>query len=289
MISVVIPVYNEAERIGNCLESLSKQDYPSFEIIIVDDGSRDNVEYKIKNLESRIGKKIKFISQEHSGPGEARNRGAQSASGDVLVFVDADMVFDKKFITKLIEPIKKGLAVGTFAKEEMLANSQNDLAVCYNLNRYIINGWKLDQQVYRRILPSDYPDTQPVFRAIRKCDFDKVRGFTPLGYTDDWTLSRKLGIQALNAPGAVFYHANPESFGEIYQQARWIGYNEFLTGNSFRKVLNLIRYSFIFSLVYGVVYGFVTGEIKYLPLRISYDFGVWVSVLSSFRKVQVKK
>src|SRR3990167_8387264 len=168
-LSVIIPVYNEEDVIIDCLKSLSHQIYKDFEIIVVDDGSTDNLKLKSQNL--------KILTQNHKGPGAARNLGAKHAKGDILIFVDADMTFDKDFIKELVAPIKAGKGIGTFSKEEYLLNKNNDIAVCWNINRYILNKWKLDSQVYSRMLPAGYPDKQEVFRAIKKSGFMKVGGF----------------------------------------------------------------------------------------------------------------
>ena len=99
LISIIIPVFNEQEVLSNCLASLKKQTYQPLEIIVVDDGSRDNTLQIAKKF------KVKTLAQNHKGPGPARNLGATQANGEILVFVDADMTFDKNFIKDLTKPI----------------------------------------------------------------------------------------------------------------------------------------------------------------------------------------
>ena len=91
-----------------------------------------------------------------------------------------------------------------------MANWDNVWARNWNLNE----GWEA-----KRRHPKGYPDTQWVFRAILRSEFERVSGFDPGGYTDDWSLGKKLGYMAEKALGAVFYHKNPETLGEIYKQA----------------------------------------------------------------------
>jgi len=267
-VSIIVPVYNEEKTITDCLESLKKQTYKDFEIIIVDDGSSD------KTLEVLKKSGIKFYQQEHLGPGAARNLGAKHAKGEILVFVDADMTFDKNFIRKLIDPIIKVKAIGTFSKEELVANVGNPWADCWSINE----GWPVGRRH-----PKNYPNKQPVFRAILKKEFERVGGFnSSIGYTDDWTLTRKLGVQAVNAPGAVFYHQNPSSLKEVYNQSRWIGKNEFRTGNLTRKIFNLVRFSPPLSLVKGLWKAIKYKKLTFLFFKIVYDWGAWVSVIKSF-------
>ena len=89
------------------------------------------------------------------------------------------MTFDKDFIKYLVRPILKNEVIGTFSKEEMVANKNRIWSICWNLNRGLGP---------ESMHPKNYPDTQPVFRAITKKEFDRVGGFDNIGYTDDWTL-----------------------------------------------------------------------------------------------------
>src|SRR4030067_2885578 len=106
LISTIIPAYNEEDMIKSCLETLKKQSYSPVEIIVVDDGSLDSTRKIIEDFSS-----IKLLTQNHKGPGPARNLGASVAKGEILVFVDADMTFDRNFIRDLVKPIIEGKAI----------------------------------------------------------------------------------------------------------------------------------------------------------------------------------
>lgn len=253
-ISVIIPVFDEIGVIKSCLGSLKKQTVP-LEVIVVDDGSTDG------------SGQFATYKQSHQGPGSARNLGASKATGEILIFVDADMEFEPNFVEKLVKPITDGKTIGTFSKDEYLLNKQNVWARCWNLN--------LGRQA-EKMHADNYPDIQPVFRAILKEEFDKVGGFdTNVGYTDDWSLSRKLGILATVAPGAKYYHRNPSSLKEVWIQARWFGKNEFLTGNLIRKLFNLFRYFPLWA-VFSIAY------FHLMIFKVVYNSAVFVSVLKSF-------
>jgi glycosyltransferase involved in cell wall biosynthesis len=220
-ISIIIPAYNEAQHIKACLKSLANQTLKPQQVIVIDDGSTDKTlrilsGLKIDNL------KLKVLKQQHQGAATARNYGASQATGQILVFVDADMEFDPGFIAKLTEPIRKKKSKGTFSKDEIIKNWPNPWAKAWNYNL----GIKTNHGI-----PENYPDQAPVFRAILKSEFDKVSGFdTSRGYDDDWTLSEKLGYQATLAPQAIYYHHNPDSLPEIFHQARWQGTRRYKLG-----------------------------------------------------------
>lgn len=281
MVSVIIPTYNEEKLISDCLRSIEEQSFNDLEVFVIDDGSTDNTLKIIQDIQKDYKFPLQILTQKHIGPGSARNLGAKKAKGDILVFIDSDMVFSKDFIKNLIKPILDGETMGTFSKDEFLLNKNNIWARFWNINL----GRKSD-----RMHPDNYPDTQPVFRAIVKKKFDEAGGFdTRIGYTDDWSLSRKLNTLATVAQNAVFYHNNPGSLKEVWIQARWFGKNEFLTRNFVRKIYNLMRYSLVVSLIKGTYGSFRESSFKYLLFKIIYDYAVFLSVcLSFFREKKFK-
>lgn len=94
MISIIIPVYNQADRITKTLDSINKQSYRDYEVIIVNDGSSDNVD----NVCAEYLKKIEspnhylFLNQTNQGAPAARNHGFRESKGEYLLFCDADAV-----------------------------------------------------------------------------------------------------------------------------------------------------------------------------------------------------
>ena len=89
-VSVIVPVYNSCEYIGSTLDSIINQDFSSFELIVIDDGSTDNSLEIIKEKLSKSTISYEIIHQENAGVSCARNAGIEKASGEYLVFVDSD-------------------------------------------------------------------------------------------------------------------------------------------------------------------------------------------------------
>jgi len=266
-VSVIIPAYNEAKVIGECIKSLSRQSVIDLEVIVVDDGSTDSTVKTIVKLKTDDFN-LKILRGEHLGTGAARNLGADQSLWPILVFVDADMTFDKDFIANLIKHIESGKAKGTFSKDEKVSNWNNVWARCWNANE----GWEEGKRH-----PKDYPDHQPVFRAILKSEFDRVGGFNPGGYDDDWSLSKKLGYEAVVAPGAIFYHKNPESLGEIYKHAKWVGKRKYKYG-FFGYIAGIVRASLPVSLIIGIYKSIKYFLPAFLIFKIVYDFGILIGI-----------
>lgn len=108
MISIVIPLYNKRLSIATTLQSVISQTYTDWECIIVDDGSTDGSLDVVKNyirkweIEDR---RLKILHQENSGVAAARNKGIMEANGKYIVFLDADDLWGRDFLTEMVKLI----------------------------------------------------------------------------------------------------------------------------------------------------------------------------------------
>jgi len=111
MISIIIPVYNQADKLSKCLDSVLEQTHKDYEVIVVNDGSTDDILERIKNYESRF-KNFKFINQENLGSNPARNRGAREAKGEYLLFCDADIEMLPDMLEIMLKTLKNNPDAG---------------------------------------------------------------------------------------------------------------------------------------------------------------------------------
>jgi len=102
--SLIIPTYNRAYHIEKTIRSVLGQSHPDFEIIVVDDGSTDNTEAVIKNINDQ---RIRYFKIENSERGHARNFGAAKATGDYITFLDSDDILLPDYFRNAIECIEK--------------------------------------------------------------------------------------------------------------------------------------------------------------------------------------
>lgn len=98
--SVIIPIYKAEAYLAKAVDSVERQTYKNYEIILVDDGSPDNCPIICDDLNSRYGN-IKVIHQMNQGVSVARNNGISIADGDVICFLDADDEWDDKNLEEL--------------------------------------------------------------------------------------------------------------------------------------------------------------------------------------------
>lgn len=99
-ISVIIPVYNVENYLPKCLDSVLQQDYDSYEIIVVNDGSKDSCGEILKEYASRNSKLV-VVEQENKGLGGARNAGIEKATGEYIFFLDSDDTMASNTLSEL--------------------------------------------------------------------------------------------------------------------------------------------------------------------------------------------
>lgn len=274
-LTIIIPCYNEVDSIEICLESVLAQSHINWECIVVDDGSTDKT-IAIIEIYCKKDSRFQLFKQAHQGPAKARNLAAAKAQGDILVFVDADMVLDEKYLTALIKPIVAKKTIGSFTLDERVSNWSNPWARCWN---YEYTGAKTNRR-----LPSNHPTTSRVFRAITKVAFESVGGYDDIGYNDDWTLSKKLGIEAMAADDAIVYHKNPASATKVALQASWVGKRDYKFG-VVGSLWALCRANPFFSLVMGIMKALYFAEPHYIVFKYVYNAGLTVGILMSMKQL----
>ena len=133
-ISIIIPCKNESGVVENLLDSLVQQTRPADEVIVVDSNCTDDTIARAKTYAKKLPLKTAAATQ--AGPAHARNRGASKATGDMLIFADADLILPEYFLQKFEEQInKKHLQVGSFL-QRMQSNKFGIRAGAYLMNAY---------------------------------------------------------------------------------------------------------------------------------------------------------
>ncbi len=103
--SIVIPVYNMAEEIGRCLQSIIDQRIEEMEIVVVDDGSSDNTANVVSGFIAKDSS-VKYCFEQHAGVSSARNLGIGVAGGKYLLFIDADDEIEDNYLQRIIDQAK---------------------------------------------------------------------------------------------------------------------------------------------------------------------------------------
>ena len=106
MISLVIPVYGVEKYIANCLKSVVNQEYKDFELLLVNDGTKDKSVEVINNFLKDYDLNYRIINKENGGLASARNEGIKKAKGEYVAFLDADDAISSDFLLNLFNSLQ---------------------------------------------------------------------------------------------------------------------------------------------------------------------------------------
>lgn len=107
-VSVIIPTYNSYKYMEKCLSALENQTYKNFDVVIVDDASKDDTYEKIKSYTKNTKLNLRLYNlTKNSGPGVARNLGILNSTGDWIAFCDSDDWYEDNFLEEMIKEAEK--------------------------------------------------------------------------------------------------------------------------------------------------------------------------------------
>ncbi len=157
MVSIILPVFNAERFLSQCLDSILRQTYQDWELIAVDDGSKDGSMEILKSYEKR-DHRIHIISKENEGVSIARNIALKHAHGDYIYFVDSDDIVMPEALMILVKAMESGKA--TFVKSDFLPIDEQGKQVFINKKQVIrrrYDGLVMDsEKFFKKILMKEY-------------------------------------------------------------------------------------------------------------------------------------
>lgn len=186
---MIIPAYNEEKRIGKVLQGI-----PEFvdEVIVVDDGSKD----KTSEVARKFGVEVIRLER-NEGKGKAMSEGIKEASGDIIVFIDADGQHRPEEIIKLVEPIVNGEA--DFVIGSRLIKAQGERPLIRKISNFITT------YLTRLKLGIRVRDTQSGFRAIRREFLPEIESKRYEVETEVLIKAVKKGARVKEVPVSMIY------------------------------------------------------------------------------------
>lgn len=208
--SIIVPTFNGASRIGNCLDSLQRQVAGrDVEILVIDDGSTDNT----AEVAGRYGG-VRVISQANAGPAAARNRGAMESRGAIILFTDDDCVPLPDWLSAMLEPFGDAEVVGA---KGVYRTRQTAIVARFVQIEY--------EDRYRRMARHSSIDFVDTYSAgFRRDRFLEIGGYDtsfPVACAEDIELSYRMSARGWAmkfVPAAVVYHTHPDTLSRYLKK-----------------------------------------------------------------------
>jgi cellulose synthase/poly-beta-1,6-N-acetylglucosamine synthase-like glycosyltransferase/peptidoglycan/xylan/chitin deacetylase (PgdA/CDA1 family) len=216
-VSIVVPAFNEAVDIEHSVRSLARTDYPSFEVVVVDDGSTDGTGEIVERL-ALPG--VRVVRQENAGKAEALNTGLLAARHEVVAMVDADTVFEPQTLRRLVAPLHDPRVAGV-AGNTKIAN-RNGLLGRWQHIEYVM-GFNLERRMYQVLgcMPT-VPGAVGAFRKAALTEIGGISGATLAEDTDITLAIGRAGWRVAYADDARAWTDAPATLGDLWRQRyRW--------------------------------------------------------------------
>lgn len=242
--SVIIPAFNAEKTIEKTIGSVLEQSLKPKEIIVVNDGSTDKTEKIVKRIAEK-NPLVRLFSRNNSGISASRNFGALNASAEIIVFLDSDVSVEKKWLEKLVLPLK----------------DKNVFACC---GKYSVESNKSFSSDFFSFVVSS-SSFQGYNIAFRKKDFLEFNGFNEnMRFSEDPELFLRAVIS-----GKKLVETNAESFHTSYSLSERIKSN--------------YNYSFFDAVLFKKNFGFLANPLNLFkaPKNIKYIFGFYFMVFFS--------
>jgi len=217
LISIIVPAYNEARVLANCIDSILRTGYPRMEVIMVDDGSTDATFEIMCRYAREPG--VTVVAQRNAGKAAALNTGIAQSGGEILFFVDADGVFTDRTISEMLRGFDRADVGAVCGNDEPvnLDRSQTHLLAL------LTHGTAFVRRALARM--GCLSIVSGNCGAFRRRVLAEIGGFAPGFIGEDLELTwrvHRAGYRVNFAPRAVVYAEVPSTVAALWKQrVRW--------------------------------------------------------------------
>lgn len=215
-ISVIVPAFNEEKTIASSIESLFAQDYDNYEVVLVDDGSTDRTLEIARKYE---GPRLKLIHQENRGKAEALNSGIRSATGGIILTVDADTRLNPGALRAISGRFSSDPRLGALSGNVKVDNPRGLLQRLQELEYTTgIGLTRKGQSMLASVMIVPGP-----IAAFRKQAVEKANLFSPLTFAEDFDITLailKEHYKVEYEDRAIAYTVAPRSVQDLLKQRR---------------------------------------------------------------------
>lgn len=214
LFSVIIPIYNVESYIEKCVNSVIDQDYKNIEILLINDGSKDNSKL-ICEKKDKEDSRIRFINKQNGGLSSARNTGLDNATGDYILFLDGDDYWDdKEALSKINRNLQNSKAdIVTFGLKKMFEDTGEIEETKYIFNRENVD-FNSKKNTLSYLVKNNLYISSACNKAVRKSIIDKYNlRFEDKALSEDIEWSAKLllysnVIDVIESPFYIYRQRN---------------------------------------------------------------------------------
>ncbi|WP_369048865.1 glycosyltransferase family 2 protein [Tenacibaculum sp. UWU-22] len=214
--SIIVPVYNRPKEVDELLESLTKQTFKdSFEVLIVEDGSKKSSEEIVKNYVSKLN--LKYFYKENSGAGASRNYGMEKASGNYFIILDSDVIVPPQYLYEVKKTLQENYT-DAFGGPDAAHSSFTTLqkAINYSMTSVLTTGGiRGKKKSVGKFQPRSFNF------GLSKTAFEKVKGFSNMKTGEDIDLTFRLitnGFKTQLIDKAFVYHKRKSTLKQFFKQ-----------------------------------------------------------------------
>jgi glycosyltransferase involved in cell wall biosynthesis len=238
--SVIIPVYNRPIELAELLNCLTQQDYPNFEVVIIEDGSKIDSKEVVASFTNKLA--ISYFVKENGGQGFARNYAFERAKGDFFVILDSDALIEPTYLTEVYKGIQQEqLDLFGGPDREHVSFTPIQKAISYSMTSFFTTGGIRGKA--KNIEGKFHPRSFNM--GISRQVWEKTGGFKITRMGEDIEFSIRCienGFKSGLLPNAFIYHKRRTSFIQFYNQLHFFGRARINISRFFPKELKWVHF-----------------------------------------------
>lgn len=214
-LSLIIPVYNRPNEVEELLDSLTRQSETNFEVVIVEDGSKETCQHVVEAFKDKLDVSYSYIP--NGGPGNARNYGTKQSKGDYLIVLDSDCILPPDYIKSVNKELKE-TGADAFGGPDKASDSFTDVqkAINYSMTSFFTTG---GIRGGKKKMDKFYPRSFNM--GVRQEVYQALGGFSRMRFGEDIDFSIRIfkgGYTCRLFPGAWVYHKRRTDFRKFFKQ-----------------------------------------------------------------------
>jgi glycosyltransferase involved in cell wall biosynthesis len=218
--SIIIAIYNRSDELQQLLDSLCQQSDRAFEVLVIDDGSSEDLAPIAQSYQPQLA--LQYHKKSNSGPGLSRNYGAQFAQGEYLIFLDSDCITPPDFIQNIRQNLAQNPVPAWGGQDKAHPDFNHwQKAISYAMTSLLTTGGvRGNANVKQKFQPRSFN------MGVKKEVFVALKGFSYLRIGEDPDLSMRLwenGHQTALFSNIAVYHKRRSSLGKFAKQVYQFG------------------------------------------------------------------